>query len=242
MKPRVLIVDDEETIRYFLKLELEERDYEVWEAGTGAKALSLINTHNFDLALLDLKLPDLDGTTLMQSVREKAPQTSIIIITAHGSLDSSIKALRHGAHDYVLKPFNTDDLVASVADGIARKGSLHEPFSGEAERLVSDPIRIDLKSWQAFLNDKPLKLTPTELDLLICFVRSPNTALDSVTLLKTIRGYELSEAEARSIVRVHIHRLRQKLEHDDGCQEQELIVTVAGGRYLLKSDKNGSEL
>ncbi len=241
MKPRILIVDDEETIRYFLRLELEHQNYEVLDVASGEKALTLLETHNFDVALLDLRLPGISGLEVMHYLREKAPQTSVIIITAYATLDSTIDALRHGAHDYVLKPFNTPELLASIADGVARKGEHLNPFASEDETLVVEPLRINLKNWQAYLNDKPLKLTPTELDLLICFMRKPDTALDSVTLLKTIRGYELSEAEARSIVRVHIHRLRQKLEDESfwegGSPKRNLIVTVTGGRYLLATSE-----
>ncbi|MEM7031241.1 MAG: response regulator transcription factor [Chloroflexota bacterium] len=235
MKPRVLIVDDEDTIRYFLRLELEDQNYEVWDAESGEKALQLIESHSFDVALLDLRLStNIGGLEIMARLRDKAPQTSVIIITAHATLNSAIDALRQGAHDYVLKPFNTEDLLASIADGVARKGGSLNPFQENAEDLVAGPVRLDLKQWQAYLHDKPLKLTPTELDLLVCFLKNPNVALDSVTLLKTIRGYETSEIEARGIIRVHIHRLRQKL---DGVDDQsEIIMTVSGGRYLLKTD------
>jgi len=232
MKSRVLIVDDEETIRYFLRLELEERDYEVWDVDEGGKALKLLETHNFDVALLDLRLPgEVSGLDIMHHLREHAAETSVIIITAHATLNSAIDALRQGAHDYVLKPFNTEALMASIADGVKRKGGQLNPFDPQNEELVVGPLRVSLKSWQATLADQPLKLTPTELDLLVCFMRSPNIALDAVTLLKTIRGYELSETEARSIVRVHVHRLRQKLEKF--APDQELITTIAGGRYML---------
>jgi len=237
MKSRVLIVEDEETIRYFLRLELEQHNYDVWDVASGEKALKLLETHNFDVVLLDLRLPGVGGLEVMRYLREKSSRTSVIIITAYATLDSAIEALRHGAHDYILKPFNTQDLLASVADGVTRTGGDLNPFSSDSEELVVEPLQINLKSWQAYLNDKPLKLTPTELDLLICFMKTPNTALDSVTLLKTIRGYELSEIEARSIVRVHIHRLRQKLEDPEfwggRSGQPNLIATVAGGRYLL---------
>jgi len=232
--PRVLIVDDEDTIRYFLKLELEEQGYEVWEVSTGERALKLLQTHSFDVALLDLRLPgQAGGLEIMHHLRENAPHTSVIIITAHATLNSAIDALRQGAHDYVLKPFNTRDLLASIADGVARQGGQINPYVPDQEELTLDPLRVNLKSWQATLNDQPLKLTPTEMDLLVCFMKSPNTALDSVSLLKTIRGYELSEAEARSIVRVHIHRLRHKL--DRASPDQNLILTIAGGRYMLST-------
>ena len=240
MKPRILIVDDEDTIRYFLRLELEDQDYEVWDVSTGEKALKLLATHNFDAALLDLKLPgQIGGLEIMHYLRENAPQTSVIIITAHATLNSAIDALRQGAHDYVLKPFNTKELLTSIADGIAHKGGQLNPNIPEQEILHIEPLCLNLKNYQATLSGTPLKLTPTELDLLVCFMKSPNLAIDSVTLLKTIRGYETSEAEARSIIRVHVHRLRQKLEQ--AAPHINLIKTIAGGRYLLNiSNENGT--
>lgn len=235
VKSRILIVDDEDTIRYFLRLELEDKGYEVWDVETGEKALKLIQTHNFDAALLDLNLPtEIGGLDIMHRLRETAPETSVIIITAHATVSSAIDALRQGAHDYVTKPFTTPDLLASIADGVARKGNSQNLVQAEQKTLEAGPLRLDLKRWQAFLNNKPLKLTPTELDLLVCFLKSPDIALDSVTLLKTIRGYELSEIEARSIIRVHIHRLRQKLDSVDAAADP--ILTVPGGRYLLKTE------
>jgi DNA-binding response OmpR family regulator len=235
VKPRILIVDDEDTIRYFLRLELEDQDYEVWEVPTGEKAMKLLATHNFDVALLDLKLPgQINGLDIMHHLRENAPQTSVIIITAHATLNSAIDALRQGAQDYVLKPFNTKELLASIADGVAHQGGQLNPNIPDQEILQLESLCLNLKNYQATLNDIPLKLTPTELDLLVCFMKSPNLAIDSVTLLKTIRGYETSEAEARSIIRVHVHRLRQKLEQ--AAPDYKLIKTVAGGRYLLSVD------
>jgi two-component system alkaline phosphatase synthesis response regulator PhoP len=231
MKPRVLIVDDEDTIRYFLKLELEQQNYEVWDVATGEKALELLKTHNFDVALLDLRLPGISGQKVMHYLRQLAPHTSIIIITAYATLDSAIDALKHGAHDYLVKPFDTEEVLASVADGIARQGRQIPTVEHEDPILMTGPLKLDLNSHQVYLNDDPLKLTPTEFDLLVCFMKAPNTALDSVTLLEIIRGYQLTEAEARSIVRVHIHRLRQKLEINP--TQPTLITTVQGGRYLL---------
>jgi len=234
MKPRILIVDDEDTIRYFLKLELEQAGYEAWDAASGGRALRLLQTRAFDAVILDLRLPDISGQEVMHHCREHAPETSIIIITAYATLDSAIDALRHGAHDYILKPFDTAEVLASVADGIARRGAGILPVGlGEEVREVG-PLRLDPQNRQAFLNDVPLRLTPTEFDLLACLMRAPNTALDSVTLLKRIRGYQISEAEARSIVRVHIHRLRHKVEADPS--NPTLITTVQGGRYLLAAE------
>jgi len=234
MKPRILIVDDEDTIRYFLKLELEQQNYEVWDVADGEKALKLLETHTFDVALLDLRLPGIGGQKIMHYLTEHAPQTNIIIITAYATLDSAIDAVKHGAHDYILKPFNTEEVLASIADGIANRDRQITLLDQGAQELIAGPLKLDIKRRQVTLNDTPLKLTPTEFDLLLCFMKAPNTALDSVTLLRTIRGYQLSEVEARGIVRVHIHRLRSKLE--TVSPKSTLIATVQGGRYLLATE------
>ncbi len=231
MNPRILIVDDEDTIRYFLKLELEQQNYAVWDVATGEQALKLLKTNTFDVALLDLRLPGMGGQEIMRYLTEHSPQTSVIIITAYATLNSAIDALKHGACDYILKPFNTEEVLSSVADGIANKGQQSFLPNRDSQALIVGPLKLDPKQRQIYLNATPLKLTPTEFDLLLCFMKAPNTALDSGAILETIRGYRLSETEARGIVRVHIHRLRRKLETTS--LKPSLITTVQGGRYLL---------
>ncbi|MFQ5578726.1 MAG: response regulator transcription factor, partial [Anaerolineae bacterium] len=162
MKPRILIVDDEETIRYFLRLELEQLDYEVWDAATGEKAMQLLDTHSFDVILLDLRLPGIGGLKVMRYCKQTSPHTSIIIITAYATLDSAIDALKHGAHDYILKPFNTAQVLASVASGIARRGERLPLAAHQTESKIAGPLKLDPKGRQIYLNDTPLKLTPTE--------------------------------------------------------------------------------
>ncbi len=232
MAAKILIVDDENSIRYFLKLELEQQGYEVHAAETGRQALALVKAQPvFDMALLDLRLPDMDGLDIMLVIKEKSPQTGVIIMTAYGTLDSAIEALKHGAIDYILKPFHTAGVLASVADGIARGAHPALETEPSDQPLTVGALHLNPQTREAGLRNRPLKLTPTEFDLLHCFMQKPNTALNAGFILKAIRGYEATEAEARGIVRVHIHRLRQKLEADH--THPTLITTVQGGRYLL---------
>lgn len=235
MTAKILIVDDENSIRYFLKLELEQQGYEVHTAETGQEALALIKDHTaFDMALLDLRLPDMDGLAIIPYIEKKSPDTGIIIMTAYGTLDSAIEALKHGAIDYILKPFHTASVLASVADGVARVAHPAAEAEQSDKPVTVGALYLNPQTRAASLHNHPLKLTPTEFDLLHCFMQKPNTALDAVFILKVIRGYEASETEARGIVRVHIHRLRQKLEADHTAPT--LITTVQGGRYLLKAE------
>jgi len=227
----ILIVDDEDTLRHFLRLTLEDEGYRVSEAADGQAALDMLAHETFDLALVDLRMAEVDGLEVMRQFRQRSPETQIIILTAYASVPSAVEALRHGAHDYLTKPFDTEELLASVADGLARRRAIPPAPTGLRQTLTYGDLVLDYGLRRVTRQGQPLDLTPTEFDLLACLMESPNTALDSVTVLKRVRGYEATESEARAIVRVHVHRLRQKLEPDPA--HPRYVVTVAGGRYVF---------
>jgi DNA-binding response OmpR family regulator len=228
----ILIVDDEDTLRYFLGRTLKDEGYRVSEAANGQKAIDLLERETFDLALVDLRMAGVDGLEVMRQFRQKSPETQIIIVTAYASVPSAVEALRHGAHDYLTKPVNTEELLASVADGLARR-SVPGPSMPKSTKtqLTYGALTLDYNLHQVTRQGHVLDLTPTEFDLLACLMEAPNVALDSVTVLKQIRGYDATESEARAIVRVHVHRLRQKLEPDLAAPRY--VITVAGGRYVF---------
>jgi DNA-binding response OmpR family regulator len=234
---QILVVDDEDTFRHFLRLNLQDHGYHVTEAADGAAALHLIdhNAHNqFAVALIDLHLTDMHGLDIVRHLRQVSPTTSVIILTAYASLDSAIEALRQGAHDYLTKPFNTVDLLASMADSIARQSAeAVTPANNNETLLKIKDLTLNHANRQVSRNEQPINLTPTEFDILATLMAHPNTAFDSVALIKTVRGYQADENDARAISRVHIHRLRSKLELD--LTNPQYIITVAGGRYLLRS-------
>jgi DNA-binding response OmpR family regulator len=228
----VLIVDDENTLRYFLKRTLEDEGYRVSEAADGQTALDLLARENFDLALVDLRMAGVDGLEVMRQFRQQSPETQIIIVTGYASVPSAVEALRHGAHDYLTKPFNTEELLISISDGLAQRHAQAPPqIAPPQPKLTYGDLVLNYNLHQATHQGQVLDLTPTEFDLLACLMESPNVALDSVTVLRRIRGYEAPESEARAIVRVHVHRLRQKLEPEPALPRY--IVTVAGGRYVF---------
>ncbi len=232
MSEHILIVDDEDTLRYFLKRILESEGYQVSEAADGHTAVDLLATQTFDLALVDLRMAGIDGLEVMRQFRQRSPETQIIIITGYASVPSAVEALRHGAHDYLTKPVNTEELLASVADGLARRGAQAPSLTRSSQaQLTFGNLTLDYNMHQVTREGEVLDLTPTEFDLLACLMELPDTALDSVTVLKQIRGYDASESEARAIVRVHVHRLRQKLEPDPA--DPRYVQTVAGGRYVF---------
>lgn len=234
MSPQILVVDDEKTLRHFLKLHLQEQDYHVTEAADGATALSLIDKNRFDVALIDLRLTDMNGLDVVRYLRKRSAQTSIIILTAYGSLDSAIEALRQGAHDYLTKPFDTAELLTSVADGLASQSvqPFEVPTSRETILKVKD-LKLNRANREVSLNGQIINLTPTEFDILSTLMAQPDVAMDSITLIKRVRGYEATETDARAITRVHVHRLRHKLEPDPA--NPQYVVTVAGGQYFVSS-------
>lgn len=235
MTPHILVIDDEKTLRHFLRLHLLEQGYQVSEAADGKTALQLINEQHFDVALVDLRLTDLDGLEIVRHLRQVSPKTSVIILTAYASLDSAIEALRQGAHDYLTKPFDTTELLASVADGVARQAvePPAESQPGEEPVLSIKDLSLNRANRQVSRDGEPINLTPTEFDILVTLMLQPGMALDSVTLVKQVRGYIATESDARAIARVHVHRLRHKLEPDPA--NPRYVITVAGGRYLLNA-------
>ena len=236
MTHQILVVDDEKTFRHFLSLNLKVHGYAVTEAEDGQSAIRLIDERTFDVALVDLRLTDMSGLDVTRHLRTVAPQTSVIILTGYASVDSVIEALRQGAHDYVTKPFNTAELLASVADGIARQAATEtvrvDQRPSQNDILQVKDLILNLANRQVTRQEAPINLTPTEFDILATLMANPDIAIDAVSLIKEVRGYEATETDARAIARVHVHRLRHKLELDPA--HPQYVSTVAGGRYLIK--------
>jgi len=229
---KILVVDDEDTLRYFLRLHLEEKGYHVSEAADGATAMRLIAHNTFDVALIDLKLADMNGLEIMRHLRKTSPDTSVIILTAYATVNSAIEALRHGAHDYLTKPYETSELLASVADGIARRAASPPPRPADtSDILQAQDLELNRASRQVSRAGERINLTPTEFDLLATLMSYPNQAIDALTLVRLVRGYNATETDARAIARVHMHRLRQKLEPDPA--NPVYVQTIAGGRYRM---------
>ncbi|MCB0190727.1 MAG: response regulator transcription factor [Anaerolineae bacterium] len=231
---KILVVEDEHTLRYFLRLRLQEDGYQVIEAADGREAMGLITQDHFDVALVDLRLADgMDGLDIMRHLRQHEPQTSVIILTGNATVNSAIEALRQGAHDYLIKPCDTTELLTSVADAIAQQATEPNTLNHSSEILAVRDLRINKASRQVTRAGEVINLTPTEFDILNTLMAQPDTAISSIKLVKIVRGYEATEADARAIARVHIHRLRHKLEIDPA--DPKYIMTIAGGRYLLQS-------
>ncbi|HEX6510051.1 MAG TPA: response regulator transcription factor [Chloroflexota bacterium] len=199
----LLVVDDEAQIRRLLSVSLSSRGFHVDTAGSGEEAIAELGAGQFDLVLLDLGLPDVDGVQLCREIREWS-QIPIIVVSVREDEQDKVAALDAGADDYVTKPFGIDELLARMRANLRRVST--EP---EAPVLELGPLRIDLASRTVSRDGQDIHLTPTEYDLLRVLALDAGRVLTHRQLLRKARGP--SYEEDTPLLRVHMVGLRQKL-------------------------------
>lgn len=226
----VLIVEDEENIRKFTKINLEREGFTVLEAESGEKGVELALEFRPDVAILDLMLPGIDGYEVCQILREKAPQIGVIMLTAKTQEEDKIRGLEKGADDYMSKPFNPKELALRLKSLIRR---LDKPeLNKKRDLIVDDPFKIDTYSRTFYKNDQEVDLTPTELSLATLFMKNPGKCFSRNELLDMTWGTDYRGAD--KIVDVNIRRLRAKIEDDPG--NPKYIETVWGVGYRWNKD------
>lgn len=254
---RLLVVDDEPAVRSSLKEILEAEGHQVATAASGEEALLQFGQGSFDLILVDLKMEGIDGLQVMIEAKRMMPDTVVIMLTAYGTVDSAVDALRQGAHDYLLKPCKVEEIVASVEAGLAKRwesirqrelvssieDSLRQlkartvPLEVEREDLSESRFvrtrhfLLDREKQVVLVKGQPLSLTPTEFKLLACLMDNMNRALGYRELAREVQGYDCSEREARGALKTHLWRLRQKLEARMG--DASCIVNIRGKGYMF---------
>ncbi len=224
---RILIIEDEPAMQKLLRTCLASEGYRVVEAGTGGEALALARTHNPDLVLLDLGLPDMDGMDVTKSLREwtRAP---ILVLSARGQEEDKIHALDVGADDYVTKPFGTGELLARI-----RVALRHRARSGQDSPdavLTAGDLKIDLDRRQVFVGDKEVHLTPMEYKLFSVLMRNAGKVMTHAQLLGEVWGPAYSTQT--QYLRVYMVQLRHKLERDPA--RPRWLVTEPGIGYRLR--------
>ncbi len=219
---RVLVVDDDPTVREVVLTYLRAEQYDVAEAADGETALALVGRERPDLVVLDVMLPGLDGLEVCRRLR-KDGDLPIIMLTALGAEADRVVGLELGADDYLTKPFSPRELVLRVGSVLRRAG---ESVSPDPRVLEDGPLRIDGPSRQATLEGRAVPLTMREFDLLRFFVANPNVAFTRVDLLEKVWGWSFGD---QSTVTVHVRRLREKIERDATMPER--LVTVWGTGY-----------
>lgn len=207
--PVVLVVDDEKSLRDFVRRNLEARHYKVLTAANGLEAMATFNNEKVDLVILDLMMPHLDGLETTRRIRETS-KTPIIILTALGEESDKVQAFDMGADDYLTKPFGVGELMGRIK-AVLRRARWLEPSSNE-EQLVRGDIRVDMERHLVTVKDSPVELTLTEFNLLVYLLKNAGRVLSHRAILQNVWGAEYgNEAE---YLRVYIGRLRQKIEVD----------------------------
>ncbi len=224
----VLVVEDERDIRELLRRYLQRAGHAVLTATGGAEALRIISEARPDLVLLDLGLPDIDGLDVLVAAKEA--DLAVIALTARSSLEDRIQGLQSGADDYVTKPFSPQEVVLRVAAVLARWSP-----AAPATRVAfgAGRLAIDHGRHEAWFDDQPLGLTPTEWGLLTALADTPGRVYSRAELVNRVRGYEFAGYERT--IDSHVKNLRHKL----GADGPMVVETVLGVGYRLGLERDG---
>jgi len=228
---KVLVVEDENDIAELVALHLRDLDCDVTIAGDGHGGMRHAFARNWDLVILDLRLPGPDGLTICRALRRESRYVPILMLTSKSSELDRVLGLELGADDYVTKPFSVSELMARVKAIFRRVESVEKRFPGGSEALSIGPLKIDTSGRQVMVNDRPMPLTAREFDLLLHFARHPGRVFSRAQLLDSVWGYGHDGYE--HTVNSHINRLRSKIEPDPA--RPEVIVTVWGVGYKLEA-------
>jgi two-component system KDP operon response regulator KdpE len=224
---RALVIDDERAIRRLLRISLEKREYEVFEAATGFEGVQELRAVRPDIVLLDLNLPDTSGLAVLEAIR-KWSDVPVIVISVRNAEEDIVSLLNAGADDYLVKPFNTEELAARMNVALRR----HRPDPAQPS-FTTGNLTINFENREITVGGRQVKLTPTEYSILGLLARHPGRIITQEMILKELWG-PLSEAESGNL-RVHISSLRKKIETDSA--RPELLITEPGVGYRLAIKK-----
>ena len=222
-KGQILVVDDEHGIRTLLSEVLNIAGFQVTMAADGLDALNQIRKNKFDLVLLDVNLPKVDGFAILEKIRASAPTQPIIMISARTEKDDVTHGLRLGADDYIRKPFSVEELVLRVENRLRRTSN------SEVETFICGPIELNELKHQVLFKDQEVELSPTEFNLLLALIQNQNRVMTKEKLLDLVWGLDFETST--NVVDTYISYLRKKL-HKDGFEG---IKTVRGVGFKLES-------
>jgi two-component system KDP operon response regulator KdpE len=224
---RILIVDDEERMVRFIRLNLEHDGFQVLEAFNGTEAINKIRSNLPDLVLLDVMMPDMDGFEVLRIVREVS-RVPVIMLTAKGEEEDRVRGLEMGADDYITKPFSPRELVSRVRAVLRRTEMVESPTHGPIE--VDDRLKIDFDRREVWVEGRLVQLRPTEYRLLYHLVKNAGWVLTHDQILTKVWGYEYRDEP--HYVRLYINYLRQKLENDPAKPKYILTERGVGYRFI----------
>ena len=251
----ILIVDDEPGIRLMLREILRDTGHQVTAVASGKDALAQLTQTEFDLALIDLHLGDMNGLSVLQALKAQYPDTVVIILTGYASLETAVEALRNGAHNYLFKPCKTVEIRESVSRALSKRQTLlyqrallaeakknHAVDFPEKSKLNENPDNgrflqksdfvFDFMRHIVTFNGELLELSPTEFDILAYLTLQSPRVVSPQELVREIQGHDCDFQQASDIIRYHIYRLRRKLKkqaHNSNAH----IRTARGVGYAL---------
>ncbi len=223
---KIGIAEDDPKIAGLLKSALEENNYQVLTVANGIDALDLFLGENFNLLIIDVMMPGLNGIQLCKHIRENAMHTPILMLTAMGTIDDKVTGLESGADDYLVKPFHLKELLARVAALLRRQ----PPLENKTEyKLYFEDLTLDTYSKEVSRDGKPIELSAKEFVLLELFMRNPNRLLSRQFIAE--QAWDISFETGTNVIDVYINFLRKKIEKDF---ERKLIHTKINMGYILK--------
>ena len=225
---KILIVEDEEAIRSFEAINLKRVGYTTVEAGSGEEALAIYDAEpDFDIALLDISMPGMDGFALCEELRRRSQKLGIIMLTARTQEMDKISGLMKGADDYITKPFSPTELLARVDSLYRRVGMNTAAAPVVSDEIVLGDFVLNTRRHTLTKRGKNIELTQVEFQIIECFFTNPDTALDRTDILNRVWGEDYFGEE--KIVDVNIRRLRMKIEDDPS--HPKYLITVWGIGY-----------
>jgi two-component system response regulator ResD len=231
-KPRILIVDDEETMRNLLRIHLAN-DFELREAPNGNEALALVNEEPIDLVLLDIMMPQVDGWEVCRKIRDVNTHLPIIMLTALNETKDKVEGLNLGADDYIVKPFDPDELIARINAQLRRSNVVEdEEINAMSESMIKmGDLKVFSNAREVYVNEEPVNFTPKEFDLLLLLASNKKWVYTREQLLDRIWG--ISEVLDIRTVDSHVKNIRVKLKHAGLTYNP--IKTVWGVGYKIYS-------
>lgn len=232
---RVLIVDDEEIARLSLADILRLEGYEISTASGGREAVEMVRKESFDVMILDLKMPGMGGIEVLERIEDKLGTLKVIVLTAHGSMDSAISALRYRVYDYLLKPVMPDHVIDCIEGALVTKDAVvpeEDPDRPRRYYKLTRQVTLDANKRMVTWGDEAISLTPTEARLMVLLTESAGEMLTHTDLVQQCQGYNVSNEEAAKILRPVVSRLRQKMVVLPGWTEW--IQNIRGAGYVLE--------
>jgi two-component system copper resistance phosphate regulon response regulator CusR len=221
---KILVVEDDRTVGQYVKRGLEEQRYHADLVGDGMEGLRLASGGRYDLIVLDLRLPEMNGLEVLRTLRDRGNTTPILVLTAQDAVDFKVQALRSGADDYVTKPFAFEELLARV-EALGRR-----PKEIQSQVLKVGNLELDMTTREVRRGDEPIELTPKEYTVLEYLMRHAGRVMSRTLITEYAWDYHFDPGT--NIVDVVINRLRKKV---DSGQAQKLVHTVRGVGYVVKA-------